>query len=266
MERVAEHPIAPANLGSQLVPKNNSIKLEMVAFGYDRNNLSDLVLKNLSLDIKANTTVGFVGSSGSGKTTTVDLILGLLKPFEGRLSIGGVDLNKLERSQLAKIMGYVPQHIFLTDDSIATNIAFGVKPEDIDMDAVIRASEAANLHDFISDQLPEGYQTFVGERGVRLSGGQRQRIGIARALYQDPDILVLDEATSALDNATEQAVMDAVIRLKSKKTIILIAHRLSTIESCDRVFVFDGGEVVDEGSYAELEENSNAFRRLANVV
>ena len=167
----------------------------------------------------------------------------------------------LFRSQ--KSLGYVPQHIFLADSSVAANIAFGIAADQIDMAAVERAARVANLHDFVMSDLPQGYLTLVGERGVRLSGGQRQRIGIARALYRNPDVLILDEATSALDNLTERAVMEAVHNLGGEKTVIMIAHRLSTVEECDTIFLLEQGRLVAQGSYADLVAGNDTFRRMA---
>ncbi len=158
----------------------------------------------------------------------------------------------------------MPQQIFLTDDSVAANIAFGVPPEKRDMTAVERAARLAELHDFVMTDLPEGYATHVGERGVRLSGGQRQRIGIARALYHDPAVLIMDEATSALDNLTEKAVMDAVKNLAHAKTIVMIAHRLSTVKSCDTIFLLEQGRLAAEGTYDRLVAENETFRRMAS--
>ena len=151
-----------------------------------------------------------------------------------------------------KSVGYVPQNIYLSDDTITANIAFGLKPENINHLAVERASKIANIHNFISEELPDQYQTTIGERGIRLSGGQRQRIGIARALYHSPQVLILDEATSALDNQSEQAVIDAVNKLSKEITIILIAHRLNTVKNCDIIFKLEKGMIVEQGSYDEL--------------
>ena len=160
-------------------------------------------------------------------------------------------------------IGYVPQQIFLTDDTVAANIAFGLPASEIDQAAVERAARIAELHDFVTSELPQGYDTLVGERGVRLSGGQRQRIGIARALYHDPDVLIMDEATSALDNLTERAVMDAVHNLGRAKTIILIAHRLSTVRACDTIFMLEQGRLIAEGTYDDLIDTNRKFRAMA---
>jgi ATP-binding cassette, subfamily B, bacterial PglK len=220
-------------------------------------------LQGLSISIPARTTVGLVGGTGAGKTTAVDLILGLLEPQSGALRVDGVAISKANLRAWQNRIGYVPQQIFLTDDTVAANIAFGVSPDKIDMEAVERAARIAELHDFVLRQLPKGYDSYVGERGVRLSGGQRQRIGIARALYHDPDVLIMDEATSALDNLTERAVMDAVHNLGHAKTIILIAHRLSTVRDCDLIFMLEQGRLVAQGSYDDLMEKSTKFRALA---
>ena len=157
----------------------------------------------------------------------------------------------------------MPQVIYLTDATVAENIAFGMPRDRIDMDAVERAARIAALHDFVTTELPDGYDTFVGERGVRLSGGQRQRIGIARALYHDPALLIMDEATSALDTLTEKLVMDAVQRIRQDKTVVLIAHRLSTVRHCDRIYLLEHGVVADSGTFDDLVASSDTFRRMA---
>jgi ABC-type multidrug transport system fused ATPase/permease subunit len=219
----------------------------------------------MSLAIPARSTVGIVGGTGAGKTTTVDIMLGLLVPDRGTLSVDGVAITPGTMRAWQRSIGYVPQQIFLSDDTVAANIAFGLKADDIDHAAVEQAARIAELHDFVMRELPNGYATRVGERGVRLSGGQRQRIGIARALYHDPDVLILDEATSALDNLTERAVMDAVHNLGRAKTIVMIAHRLSTVRECDTIFMLEGGRVVAEGSYDDLIESNRQFRALAGA-
>ena len=182
----------------------------------------------------------------------MDIILGLLEAQKGTLEVDGKIITLENSRSWQRSIGYVPQHIYLADDSVAANIAFGVKPENISEKAVTKASIIANLHNFVIEELPEKYQTKVGERGVRLSGGQRQRIGIARALYHNPKILILDEATSALDNQTEEAVMDAINNLNKDITIILIAHRLNTVKNCDIIFKLDKGQVIEQGTFDEL--------------
>lgn len=238
-----------------------SLELRELQFTYPETN--KIVLHDVNLKIEKNSTVGFVGSSGSGKTTTVDIILGLLEPDHGSVVVDEQVIDKHNLRAWQHSLGYVPQQIFLTDDSIAANIAFGIPHNQIDYMAVEKAARTANLHKFIISELSEGYDAIVGERGIRLSGGQRQRIGIARALYHDPDLLILDEATSALDNITEKAVMDAVGELGHKKTIIIVAHRLSTIQSCDKIFLFDNGKIISSGKYEELVNTSPTFREMA---
>ncbi|WP_026287871.1 ABC transporter ATP-binding protein [Thioalkalivibrio sp. ALJ24] len=223
-------------------------------------------LKDVSLEISAHTTVGFVGASGAGKSTLVDLLLGLLEPDVGTILIDGKPLTRENVRNWQAAIGYVPQHIFLADQTVAANIALGVPEDRIDHAAVEKAARLANLHEFVMRDLPDGYDTIIGERGTRLSGGQRQRIGIARALYRDPAVLFFDEATSALDNATEKAVMEALHNLSGEKTIILIAHRLSTVRPCSRIFVLEHGCVVDSGTWTELSEQSVTFQRLATGV
>jgi ATP-binding cassette, subfamily B, bacterial PglK len=229
---------SPDVLPVQTVTK--SIRLEGVSFRYP--GATQCAVDSVDLEVAANSTVGFIGATGSGKTTVADLIVGLLKPTEGRILIDGLLLTGSNLRAWQRNIGYVPQALFLTDASVAENIAFGIPPEAIDRVAVERAARTANIHDFVVDNLVRGYDTEIGERGVRLSGGQRQRIGIARALYRDPTVLVFDEATSALDVETEAAVMEAISRLRHDKTIIIVAHRLTTIEGCDRVYLFEAGK------------------------
>ncbi len=238
-------------------------RLELIDMHYAYPLAERPALRGLSLTIPALTTVGIVGGTGAGKTTAVDLILGLLEPQQGRIEADGVPIGRGNMRAWQNSIGYVPQQIFLTDASVSANIAFGLPPEKIDQAAVERAAGIAELHGFVTNELPQGYATPVGERGVRLSGGQRQRIGIARALYHDPDVLIMDEATSALDNLTERAVMDAVHNLGHAKTIILIAHRLSTVQACDTIFMMEQGRLVAQGTYDELLETSTKFRAMA---
>ncbi|MCC5858714.1 MAG: ABC transporter ATP-binding protein [Ectothiorhodospiraceae bacterium] len=241
-------------------------QLELANVTYSYPQADRPALKSVSLTIRAYSTVGLVGPTGSGKTTLVDVMLGLLEPHAGGLVADGVPITGENRRAWQRSIGYVPQQIFLADDTISGNIAFGIPPDQIDHQAVEKAARVANLHDFVVTQLKDGYNTMVGERGVRLSGGQRQRIGIARALYRDPDVLILDEATSALDNRTEQAVMEAVHNLGNQKTIVLIAHRLSTVRECDLICFIESGEVIVSGKYDELLESSADFRGLVGKV
>lgn len=256
-------PETPPLLATEAMTVTREIRLKAVSYRYPGN--ERLALDGLDLIIPAHATVGLVGPTGSGKTTTVDILLGLLAPVVGTLEVDGTPIQGGNCPHWQQVLGYVPQQIFLIDDSITANIAFGVAPEAVDHAAVEHAARVANLHDFIIHELPAGYATQVGERGVRLSGGQRQRIGIARALYHGPRVLVLDEATSALDNLTEQAVMEAVHNLGHEITIIMIAHRLSTVRECDCIYVLDRGKVSARGSYDELLASSDHFRRLAEA-
>ncbi len=224
------------------------------------------VFERFDLSIPANSVVAFVGATGSGKTTTADLLLGLLRPNAGMIFVDDEPLDddvKVLRWQ--RNLGYVPQTIFLTDDTVAHNIAFGLDRDAVDMAAVERAARMANIHDFIVDQLPAGYDTVVGERGIRLSGGQRQRLGIARALYTDPDVLVLDEATSALDSVTEEAIFGAVNEIAKSKTIVMIAHRITTVRNSDIIYLMEKGRVLRQGTFDDLLATSPEFRALAQV-
>lgn len=247
-------------LGPPIVPAH-AITLESVTFGYP--NAQRPILKDFTLTIPAHSTVGLVGSTGSGKTTTIDLLLGLLSPQQGRLMVDDLSIVASNVRRWHRSVGYVSQQMYLADDTIAQNVAFGVPKVDIDHAAVTRACELADLGGFVQS-LPDRYQTIVGDRGVRLSGGQRQRIGIARALYVDPKVVVLDEATSAVDGATEAAIMDAM-HLLAGRTLVIIAHRLSTVKECDVIYVLERGAIVGAGTYDELLHANPQFRKLANV-
>ena len=231
------------NKEKKILQFNKKIELKNITYHYP--NSSRIILNNINLKIPANSTVGFIGKSGSGKTTTIDIILGLLTPQKGTLEVDDKVITEENLKSWQRYIGYVPQHIFLSDDSVAANIAFGVELKDIRQDWIEKASKIANLHDFVMDELPNQYNTIIGEQGVRLSGGQRQRIGIARALYHNPKVLILDEATSALDNNTEKVVIDAVNNLRKNITIILIAHRLNSLKNCDTIFRLDKGFLVE---------------------
>ena len=254
-------PIILGNNNGDTLKVNNDICLKNIYYNYP--NASRTALKNINLTIPANKTIGLVGATGSGKTTTVDILLGLLEAQKGTLKVDGKIIDNNNRRAWQRSIGYVPQQIFLSDNTVSANIAFGVNIKDIDQEAVQNAAKIANIHNFIMNELPLNYQTTVGERGVRLSGGQRQRIGIARALYHKPKVLVLDEATSALDNLTEKAVMDAVHNSEKSITKILIAHRLTTVENCDKIFLFDKGELKTQGTFEELIKISDDFRESA---
>jgi ATP-binding cassette, subfamily B, bacterial PglK len=242
---------------NEILSFEKEITLNNIVYNYP--NSSRTALKNISFSIPAKTSIGLVGATGSGKTTMVDIILGLLESQVGTLEVDGEIITKNNCRSWQRSIGYVPQNIFISDDTVSANIAFGVNPKDVDQEAVVNAAKIASLDKFIINELPLKYQTSVGERGVRLSGGQRQRIGIARALYHDPKILIFDEATSALDNQTEKIVMETLYRLKKKITIIMIAHRLRTVKECDKIFILENGELVGQGNYNELLQNNKKF-------
>ena len=250
----------PSRLGEKL-KLNNEIRLRNLDYVYpDKRHPA---VQNISITIPKNSAVAFVGPSGVGKTTLVDVILGLLKPQKGSITIDGNDvfsnLNAWQRN-----IGYIPQFIYLLDDSIRRNICFGIADEEVDEEQLETAIETAQLKGFIST-LDEGIDTMVGERGIRLSGGQRQRIGIARALYNNPQVLVMDEATSALDNITEKVLIKAIEKLRGDKTIIMIAHRLTTVKKCDTIYMMKDGEIIADGSYDDLLLNSKEFREMSLV-
>ena len=220
-------------------------------------------LSKVDITIAKNMSVGIVGATGAGKTTLVDILLGLLLPEKGSMTVDGVAIDSSNLTLWQGLVGYVPQSIYLLDASIKENIAFGVSSADIDQAQIERVAKIAHIHDFVNQDLADGYDTKVGERGVRLSGGQQQRIGIARALYRNPELLVFDEATSALDNLTESSIMTAVSELKHQKTMVMIAHRLSTIQACDKIYYLDHGKVIASGSYKELLAHCEPFKKLA---
>jgi len=253
--KVAEHPIKP-----DPIVLRESIKLIDVTYRYPKARTNSI--NGLSLTLPAQSVVGIAGPTGSGKTTLVDIVLGLISPHEGNVVVDGTVISDTNRKSWQRLVGYVPQNIYLADDSILANIAFGVPLAEICQESVIKAARAANLHDFIEEELAEKYFTKVGERGVRLSGGQRQRIGIARALYKAPEVLILDEGTSALDGFTEKMVMEAIGALAQTMTIILVAHRLNTLRKCQAIFLLEGGSLVEQGSFAELKYSSKRFKAM----
>lgn len=255
-----------ANKGINLVKKLEiksfeDLKFVNVSFTYPNKDLP--AIKNLSLEIFRNKNIAFVGSSGSGKSTLINLVLGLLQPCEGKIDINntgiGFDLIKNRDS----LVGYVPQDIYLTDKSIIENIAFGIDKPSIDLIKIKKAIRLAKLEEFINS-FENGLHTLVGERGVQISGGQKQRIGIARALYNDPEILIFDEATSALDGDSEKLILESINSISQKKTIIMIAHRLNTVKKSDLIYVLEAGKIIEKGSYEFLMRESKNFKRMVD--
>lgn len=245
------------------MPFNISLQLKEVSYNYP--NTNEPVIHDLNLSIRHNASIGLVGPTGAGKTTLVDIILGLLTLQKGEFSVDGVKIDENNILNWQKNLGYVPQYIYLSDDTIMNNIAFGIPDEKINRETVEHVAKISNLHDFIISELPNGYETIVGERGIRLSGGERQRVGIARALYHDPEVLVLDEATSSLDGITESAVLEAINNVAKLKTVIIIAHRLTTVKDCDIIYLIDKGKITAQGTYDELMSSSASFRAMAKV-
>jgi ATP-binding cassette, subfamily B, bacterial PglK len=243
------------------LPFTSALTMEGVSFRYERADRD--ALHDLDLTITPGEQIGICGPTGGGKTTLVDIITGLLPPTTGRVLVDGRDLRDHERAWQAAL-GIVPQMVFLTDETLRRNIALGVPDEHIDDEAVQEAVRLAQLREFV-DQLPDGMETTVGERGVRVSGGQRQRVAIARALYRRPSVLIFDEGTSALDNATEALLMDAIERLRGQHTIILVAHRLSTVRNCDRIVFLEQGRMTGLGTYDDLRSTNAGFRALAGA-
>jgi ABC-type multidrug transport system fused ATPase/permease subunit len=244
-------------------PFQDSVRFDDVRFRYTSD--GPWVLDCLNLTIPKGARIGFVGSTGSGKSTTLDLLMGLLIPSEGGLLVDGQPISGNHLRAWQRTIAHVPQGIYLADTTLAENIAFGVPYDDIDLNRVRQAARQAQIADFI-ESSPEGYQAYVGERGIRLSGGQRQRIGIARALYKQASVLVFDEATSALDNATEQSVMTSIEGLNRDLTILIIAHRLTTVQRCDTIVELEHGRVVAQGTYEQLLDRSPSFRRMAGAI
>ena len=250
-----------SNEVDQMIKFDRKITVNDIFFKYPKSKKN--VINGISLSILKNTSIGFAGSTGSGKTTLIDVILGLLDPKKGNIIVDDTIINNQNLLSWQNKISYVPQTIFLIDESISSNIAFGIKREEIDHDKVAKAAQLANLDRFVED-LPEKYDTLVGENGVKLSGGQRQRIGIARALYNEPEVLVLDEATSALDGITENYVMEAIESLSNKLTLIIVAHRITTIENCDMIYFLEEGKIKDYGTYNELISKNSQFKKMAS--
>ena len=259
-EATASAPPLPATPPTPVGLKTG-LRLEDVRFSYP--GADQAGLHGVTLDIRAGERIGVVGATGAGKTTLADILLGLLRPQSGRIVADGVEIDEANLRGWHRTVSYVPQDIFLTDATLAENIALGIDPDAIDRGRVERCARLARLHGFVEAELPQRYDTMTGERGVRLSGGQRQRVGIARALYHEADLIVLDEATSALDNLTEREVIEAIEALPGDKTLVMVAHRLTTLRGCDRILVMERGRVVADGAWQTLVEESPVFRAFA---
>jgi ABC-type bacteriocin/lantibiotic exporter with double-glycine peptidase domain len=237
----------------------DSIRFEDVCFRYVHS--GPWVLSGIDLTIPKGARIGFVGSTGSGKSTALDLLMALLEPTQGSISVDGIPVSGKHQRAWQRTIAHVPQSIYLADASIAENIAFGISPDKIDMDRVRQAANQAHISEFIEGH-PEDYGAIVGERGVRISGGQRQRIGIARALYKDASVLIFDEATSALDTETEREVMHAIESLNRELTILIIAHRLTTLKHCDSIVQLELGQIVTQGSYEKFVNSNQSVRDM----
>lgn len=261
LEELREAPASPVEVAGAAMGYEREVALRDVVFSYA--GAVKPALDQVNLAIRKNTTVGIVGATGSGKTTAIDVLLGLLEPQRGALCIDGAPVSGAALAAWQRRIGYVPQAPHIIDDTVRRNVALAVPDEEIDDAQVQTALRLANLSEFVEQQLVGGYDAQVGERGAKLSGGQRQRLCIARALYHDPDVLVFDEATSALDAQTEDAIIEAIRNLSHRKTIIMIAHKLASLADCDSIYVFEQGRIVDHGNYQSLRDGSQTFRALA---
>jgi ABC-type multidrug transport system fused ATPase/permease subunit len=251
------------NIAKNTVQTLPNKDINIINLSYSYQNSNKLILKKISLTIKKNTTVGIVGLTGSGKTTLINLIMGLITPISGSISVGKTVLDDTSMASWQKNIGYVPQDIFLMDDTIKNNIIFSNALTDINIDEVIHAAKLAGISSFI-ESLPQGYDTKVGERGVRLSGGQVQRIGIARALYRKPSVIVFDEATNALDGITEKILIETIHKISHQKTIIMIAHRLTSVKRCDSIHLIENGIISESGSYEQLISKESSFKKMVD--
>lgn len=253
-------PSMPVNSTQQTLIIKNNITLKNAYFIYPTK--TEPSLNNININIPINKTIGLVGLSGSGKSTLINVLLGLLSLQKGEVMVDGQAITAHNMLSWRNTLGFVPQSIFLSDSSIASNIAFGFPDAEIDFDKINTATKLAHLDEFIKE-LPNGVHSVVGERGIQISGGQRQRIGIARALYHNANVLIFDEATSSLDGITEKLIMEAIRDLSGKKTIIMVAHRLQTVRQCDIIYLMNKGEIVDSGNYQSLLKNNVDFRNMA---
>ncbi|MEM1122331.1 MAG: ABC transporter ATP-binding protein [Bacteroidota bacterium] len=239
---------------------NQQLKINQLNFTYDRGETP--IINHLSIDLLKGKTIAFVGSTGSGKTTLVDLIVGLLEPTEGEIVVDEIAITPSNVKSWRASLAYIPQEVFLFDDTLLCNITFETDKEKIDYDLLKNVTQMADIYQFIEQELPEGFDTKIGEKGVRLSGGQRQRLGLARALYTKPEVLILDEATSALDSITEQGVIRSLKLLPKNITTIIIAHRLSTVRHADQIYILEAGRIVDQGTYEHLMQVNDTFKKM----
>ena len=261
IQRRSLSPFTPTRDETEALPFEKTIAYDQVSFAYAKE--GEKIMHDLSLIIQKRSSVAFVGSSGAGKSTLIDLLLGLIYPDQGEIRIDGVLLDPFNISAWRKQVGYVPQRVVLLDDSVAANVAFGILPEQRNMAHIEWACKITKIDQFIEENLEHGYQTKLGENGVRLSGGQAQRIAIARALYHKPSVLILDEATAALDGITERAIIETIEELAGKLTIIMIAHRLNTVKHCDMIYLLEKGHIADWGTYPALLERNEHFQKMA---
>jgi ATP-binding cassette, subfamily B, bacterial PglK len=252
--------IVPVSISSkhhtQRINFNKSIQIKNLDYGYQK---KSLIFNNLNIDIVKNSFIAFIGATGSGKSTLIDIIMGLNLPNKGGVYIDDQLVTKNNIAEWRRKIAYVPQEIFLLDDSILANIAFGEKIENISKARAINAAKAAKIHSFIKNEMKCGYETRIGDRGIQLSGGQKQRIGIARALYREPEVIIFDEATSSLDNKTELLIMESIFEMMGHKTIVVVAHRLATVKKCDNIFLIDKGVIIDQGRYSDLSMRNAGF-------
>ena len=253
--------IKPKSKQTENLHPKDTLELDSITFTYPGK--THPAINNLNMIIPANSVIGIVGPSGSGKSTLIDILLGLIEPQQGSLKIDGKTINDQNRRSWQNTIGFVPQSIYLSEGTIAENVAFGIPANEINLEQVNKALKLAHLDELVQS-LEDGINTRVGERGVQLSGGQRQRIGIARALYHEADVLVFDEATSALDGITEKVIMEAIHDFTGSKTIIMIAHRLKTVKKCDQIFIIENGNTVDSGTFEGLINSNLTFKNMAD--
>lgn len=259
---LSKDPIDPIEKSQDHLSLEKEIKLSNLSFRYSAD--SDEVLSNINLRIPKGSTTAFIGSTGSGKTTLIDLISGLLVPTAGEIYIDDVQMTNQYEMGWRRNIAYLPQDVFMYDDTILANIALGNSPDEIDKDQVRSVAQIAKIDEWIQE-LPDQYETEIGERGVRISGGQRQRIGLARALYRKPEVLILDEATSALDSVTEKAIIDSLKGIQRHLTMIIVAHRLSTVRHADKIYILKNGKIIDHGGYEELVTGSETFKQMIEL-